>query len=204
MAYSIVRDDILELQIVGRLHGQETRNTFHYYYDGPLPYADGRGYLEALLTRFDTMVYGPLMDRISNEWTLTALTAQKIDAFRYRMVTNPGSVEGGQVTGNSLPSYCAVVISRFAEIATHEGQGRIFIPGIPAADERDSELSDAAFALWLSIPGLLNTTLNPTVGGPAVPTLSRTQANARRQEVIQVQLRKILRAQRRREVGRGS
>lgn len=203
MAYPLAANDILEFQIVGDLHGQETRNTFHYYCNGAGD-PDGASAIASMLVWFEDEVYSAIRARQSNEWTCVALTGQKIQPIRYRQVVRVPTMTAGAVVANSLPSYCAVVLSRYAEIATREGQGRIFVPGIPVSDEEDSELSDAAWALWVAVPGVLTLEMVPETGPPALPTLGRIVADGARLAVKTVALRRPLRVQRRREVGRGS
>ena len=43
--YQLADLDLVEIQVVGRLHGQETRNVYHYYVSAAAVIPDGRSAL---------------------------------------------------------------------------------------------------------------------------------------------------------------
>lgn len=201
--YAINTGAIVECQIIGRLHGQRTRNTFHYRYGGTVAIPDGVAELTALLADFITTVASPMMALQSNEWEREATSIQVISPTRYRAIFDIGGGSGG-VQGESLPSGVSVVLRRQAIAAGRQYQGRIYVPGIPVSQELDSQLTAAARDLWQTFAAQLAVPLDgPGSLDDFVPVVHfGADANAL-DAVHQVVCDENLRYQRRREVGVG-
>lgn len=204
MSYQLLNNDLVEIQIVGLLHGQETRNVFHYYVATNTPASDGRAALQIALADFMVRVYQPILAFQSQEWECQGLTIQKIAPFRYRLIkANPSDTSGDQA-GSSLPSSSAAVVSRYGEAAGRAYQGRIFIPGVPVGYEENSTVNAAGMALLTVIADTLKESLIGGAGVALHPTLAHVGNAPIDQRVSEVHASNILRVQRRREVGRGS
>lgn len=205
--YTIEGGSLMEIQIIGRLHGQRTRNVFHYLYDPDgVALTDGKAAAENARDDFQTFMVDPLLTLVSNEYTIEKLSAQWILPTRYRAVVDDDLQTGG-VTGNSLPSYCAAVISKYADFAGASWQGRTFFAGIPVTSEEDSQLEETAYNGFVALAAQFLEPLNLGVPGADVFMVVSTPAsffpinvNA---EVTEAVANRVLRAQRRREVGVG-
>lgn len=202
MPYSITGDAIIETQIVGRLHGQTTRNIFHYWKTGPVV-ADGAEELSLFNTQFKAMVYDVMRLCLSEEWALQYLQHQWIHPTRYR-ARQFSYASGGALAGNSLPAFVSVCISKYAELSGPEYQGRNYFPGVLVDHEVDSKLTVAAQALFGGLADALKEEWS-TVNANYKPVITdaATALGTAEYVVQDTVLRDILRVQRRREVGQG-
>lgn len=207
MPYVIGDSSIIEVQMLGSLHGQTIRNVFHYLYPpGEPPLADGRAELVALIADFDAEIWTPLRALTSEEYRLRYLTAQVVVPTRRRAVIMAVD-ELGTASGSALPSYCAVCVSKFADTAGRKFQGRNYFAGIPVTSEEDSRLEETAFNAWVAFSAQIASPMDgdggtdiflPTIQGP---TTEDTISDAF--VVTGVAVKDVLRAQRRREWGVG-
>jgi len=205
--YQIDAPAMMEIQIVGRLHGQRTRNVFHYLYPSGAPaLADGKTAAENALGDFQTNMVDGLLPLLSEEFQIEALSAQWVLPTRYRAVfdTTP---QNGTSPNNSLPSYCAVCVSKLGILADAKSQGRTYFPGIPVNGEDNSGIEDTYRAGWDNyIPSFL-TPLDVGLGPDDLIMTIATPDSAdpllALYTVDDVRLNSVLRAQRRREVGVG-
>lgn len=205
--YSIQAPALMEIQLVGRLHGQRTRNVFHYLYKPEnIDLNDGRTAAENARDNFDVQVWNALQGLVSQEFTCEFITAQWVLPTRYRAVIQVNN-EQGEVQGSSLPSYCAVVVSKYANNSGPIYQGRNYFAGIPVTSEADSLLSPAAFLAWDAFIDNLLIPLNLGLPEADVVLCTATPDSIFplnvATEVNDVVLKNVLRAQRRREVGVG-
>jgi hypothetical protein len=200
--YSISQNSIVEMQMLGTLHGQRTRNIFHYRYTGSTQ-LDGPTTLDALMDEFEAEIQTPLRLLLSNEWMNDGVMAQLISPTRYRARFKAVATAGG-VVSSSLPSTSCVVLRRKAIASGRQYQGRVFIPGIPTQYEDNSRLGAGVIAGWTAAADLLK---EPLEGGTAVeafvPTITKIGPATALYDVDIVELDTILRSQRRREVGVG-
>lgn len=201
--FAAPQNSIIEFRLTGILHQQQVMMTFHYTNrDAPIdPLGEE---LQLYCAHFEATVWAVIRARISNEFTEAAITAQMIQNTRYRSVVHLPAVRIGTLSASALPSGVAVVNRRQGDVASRSTQGRIYVPGLIAADENDSQLSAAAFTLWSDnvapvlsdfIQGAAMTPLTPVVYHPGNPALYTP--------VTKTVTDKILRYQRRREVGVG-
>lgn len=201
-SYNINQNAITEIQILGRLHGQRTRNVFHYRYTGTTP-LDGPTTIDALLEEFQVEILEGIRGLLSNEWMCEALSGQLVAPVRYRVrfkvINQAGAVQQG-----SLPSTTCVVMRRTAILSGRKYQGRVYIPGIPTGSEQDSVLHPNVLVPWTDASISLK---EPLSGGtavePFVPNLRRTAPASALEDVELTGLDTVLRIQRRREVGVG-
>lgn len=204
MAYPLVPLDVIEIQIVGTLHGQETRNTFHYFVDEADDSNDGAATIALLLADFETDVYNAMLSVMAADWSVKAITGQKITNGRMRLVVHNPATTAGQVAGVSCPSTTAAVISRYGEGAGREFQGRVFIPAVPSTWEVDSKISPSRMSMYEAVATNLLGDLSDGMTLDCHPTLNRSGLDPDNQRVIATVARDILRVQRRREIGVGS
>lgn len=200
--YSITQNAVVEIQVLGRLHGQRTRNVFHYRYTGSTS-LDGPTTLDALMDEFEAEILAGWFIVTSSEWMCDGVQCQLISPTRYRSRFK-AIAQAGQVQGNSLPTTTCVVLRRTAILSGRRYQGRIYVAGVPTSSENDSQLSAAVLANWT---GLASNLKEPLEGGTAVecfvPNLARTAPASGVTDVELTALDPILRIQRRREVGVG-
>lgn len=203
MAYTIPVGAAVEIQMLGRLHGQRTRTTFHYLYKGSASAPDAVVSLNALIDDFEATVASPIRTVTSEEWTHEFTTAQLIFPVRYRVVTRSVNV-AGLVPGQSCPSGVSVVVRRTTERSGRRFQGRIYIPGFPVTWELDSEIDpsrrDDYDTLVANIPAVLE---GNDVSEDFVPIVSKVPPFGNEDTITATLLDPILRYQRRREIAVG-
>lgn len=203
--YPLQHNDLVEIQIVGRLDGQRTRNVFHYRFNPEVTEDDGIAGLTAALGDFETRVLEPLLAVSSNAWHVESCTIQKVASVRYRAIQSLLAVSG-DIEEDALPSGCSAVLSLYALDADRQSQGRKFFSGIPISQEANSILLEE-YVLGIQTVGdammtPLSTgdveTLYLTLTTPTSPHSVTPQW-----DVVQTVARNIVRYQRRREVGVG-
>jgi len=199
-------DYILEIQLVGRLHGQTTRNVFHYHFEPTAEIADGAGFVSNVLATWHTGVGALIVSGLSNEWSIRELTGQVVDPVRYRKefadvaTLDPNE---GQIVANSLPSAVCAVVSMYGDVADPTFQGRKYFGGIPASYEEDSRLNQDGMD-WLSLAAVGCSNMLLVAQTTVRPTIAKTgAATALARQVTAAVPRDVLRIQRRREVGVG-
>jgi hypothetical protein len=201
--YVIAQDHVVEAQVVGSLHGQTTRTTFHYRVNTPADIPDGREALDDWIIAFEAAVAAPLRFVQSAEFEHIHTTMQVIHPNRYRYVLAPVNMLG-ETSGQAMPSTCCVVVRRFAETSGRMFQGRIYLPGVPASIEDNSRIASAAVPLYDDVLVALKDTI---LGTPAeqelIPIVRYLPPVSGLNDVTGTALNRNLRSQRRREVGVG-
>lgn len=204
LLYSLQQGNMIEAQIVARLHGQRTRNVFHYVWWGD-PSTDGEASLEDAAGQFDGTVGAAIREFASNEWQHEYVTMQLIKPVRYRpvplTVNLPGEIQFG-----ALPSGVAAVISRSAVLSGRRYQCRNFIAGVPSSYEADSILTAPGLAALDTIGVATAADILVGGGGSQLLPLTTKAADSPVPAVFQVQQyfpRRELHYQRRRAVGHG-
>lgn len=200
--YNISSQAVIQVQVLGRLHGQRTRNVFHYLYTGSTP-LDGPTTLDELIDEFKLEVWDGFVALLSDEWRLENITAQALQPVRYRARVKNYIIQGGTV-GNSLPTTSAVVCRRVGVVSGRRYQGRIFVAGIPAQSESDSTLAVAVRANWNTAAlGLKEPLQGGTLTEPFIPVISTIPVVTPLDSVDLTSVDNNLRIQRRREIGVG-
>lgn len=194
--------DIIEIRLMGKLHAQVVECTFHYEADTAA--ADWLPQAAAAAGDFETNVWGPLRAGLSNELMDVYFEIQIISPLRYRKDTLTPIARTGSVASNSLPSGVSIVVRRQGDIAKRWGQGRIYIPGLPQSSENDSQLA-AAWVAANEAPYVTAMLRQLAAGGGALwkPRIFNLKVPARKTEVTRAVLDKVIRYQRRREIGVG-
>lgn len=204
VTYTLHDGDLIQLQIVGRLHGQRIRTVLHYSFRGP-DHMDGEAALEQFDGIFEDFSLSAFLAFQSAEYQCDYIFSQVIKPVRYRPVVltveEPGTVEG-----DSLPSGVAAVLSRYGTPAGRRYQGRTFVAGVPVSFEENSSLKPAAVDLLDAIGVVTSQPLLVGLGGNNCAPLTSGNVTTPvpiAYEVQQYLPRIELHYQRRRAVGRG-
>jgi len=193
----------IEVQVVGSLHGQTTRTTFHYRYAGVAPSPDGAAAIAAFLDNHNLQVGGPMRERASEEWTHLYTSGQMIFPTRYRAVID-GINQDGVQAGQSLPSGVAIIVRRQGLLADRPWNGRIYLPGVPVAFEDDSSIKNAERANYDALLlGMKQQLQGSVIAEVFRPIVGPKPAPTGIDDVETTFLDVTLRYQRRRELGVG-
>jgi hypothetical protein len=205
MAYSFNQDALIEIQMVGTLHGQTIRNVFHYLYQDSDPVTDGAAEMMLLAQTFRDDIWSQLQNLIAAEYVLDYITCQVTNPTRFRLVELAVG-EAGAATADALPSTTAVVISLYAEFSGRMYQGRKYFAGLSKVNESNSKLLSTEVGNWQSFADILVEDLVTNESGNSyeltVETPESYTGNGQA-VVIEAVVRDVLRVQRRREVGVG-
>jgi hypothetical protein len=207
MPYVIQGTAILEVQVVGRLHGQITRSVLHYAKTDFAPVNDGNAFLQAFSLAYTGTLTGLYRACCSNEFTVVQVSYQWIKPTRYRALQVSIFPNAGTVIQNSLPSGAATVLSKTTPRSGRKWRGRVYLPAIPQTFEADSLINatgkqayDALAASLNSSQIITGTQLYPWVNKD-LPTGAAQDTNDH--TIDSVITRDVIRYQRRREVGVG-
>lgn len=134
--------DVVRLVVKQRLHGQNVFNVLHFRQ------RTSTESLTSLFSRFRDIWVANITNVQSHELVYDSVEMQVI-----RPELTDGRIfdlEGvtGDVVGESLPSYCAVVMPCKTGLGGRSNRGRQYIAGIPESHQEKSVLTDAAQALW--------------------------------------------------------
>lgn len=191
--------DIYQLTIVGQLHGQTILNVLHYQQSG----GSALNTSQELVTEWRAFCEAHWLACCSNEYKIVGYICQRIRPLPVMAAYESGALNlSGTVAQNSLPTSMAAVLTKRTDIAGRSYRGRIYMAGVPATYEDDSEITGAASNVY----GAVATDLVGPMTDPANNTWAHVlwrRKVGQSQPITSVVVRATLRNQRRRQVGRG-
>lgn len=192
-------NDVLRLCVLGRLHGQRIMQVHHYRQST----SQTGNQAPALVDAFRVDVEPSMIACLSTEYELEGYLCQRVNPLPV-LAAYELPVVGvfGTVTGGSLPSSMAAVITKRTLLAGPKFRGRNFYAGVPLSHETDSKITPAGLNLWDTFSTALVNIITSGTGVGFVPIVYN-RALQTSTEVSQCVARVILRNQRRRQVGRG-
>jgi len=198
MAYPpLAPANILEIVVKGRLFGQRTENTFHYY----AAVVIGDVTLLDVFTNFAVHFQDEFEAVTTTDWTSDTITVRRITPDPTRAIPFGNGWTGTNDEG-TLPPSTTAVISRVSWQQGRRSLGRIFVPAVPNGWHSNGELTVPAMAAYASLAAKMDTSV--IEGGTLTlkPILWDREGSALR-DIEEAFARKILRQQRRREIGVG-
>lgn len=199
--YPLAANSIVEARIVGLSSGQFTITTFHYVVDGGAPAAgDGESLRAGLVTR---LWENGLRTVTTNSFECVSIDLQKIFTPRLIAIQGAPTNINGSVGEDPLPPSSTVVIKRLTNQAGRKYRGRIFVPDVPVIWHSAGMLLPGGLAAYNAIRDLINSPQTFSGTRVASPIIWSVRDSAIRGLVTQTQADRVLRVQRRREVGRG-
>lgn len=200
----IADGDAVQINAVGLFFGQVTVTTFFYKLSFGAPIPDGIPPALFAQAWFDG--YGSSYeDVLSTEWSWMAVEV-KDPRTTQLWASDAVDVEGaGTLAGSPLPPSVAVVVSRKSTFPGRRGRGRIYIPAVPESYHENGKLSDAGFAIYKAWSDVFHEATTDTILGVDVTKTPAvwSRLNQTAYPVQAAITRKILRSQRRREIGVG-
>lgn len=192
-------NDIYQVNMVGRLHGQQTINVFHY-----IETTTPAGSAEAALAQgFGAGVASEVKNAASVEWELEKISVQQIRPLPPLLPVEDASAAGpGAVAGESLPTSVAAVVTKRTGLAGRAYRGRSYFAGVPQSQEVDSQLSSAALLLWQDVADQMAQPISVAPSGAFDPIVYH-RALGTGNVIVSGLARPVLRNQRRRQVGKG-
>lgn len=197
-------DADVQINLIGRFYGQVTVTTFFFQFTtgGPLP--DGADPL-ALASAFEASLGSSFIDAVTADWTGELI---EVRDPRANPIWASGVAEvtlTGVLAAPACPPSVAAVITRKSALAGRRNRGRIYVPAVPQAWHEDGEISDAGLLILQALADDVATAIDvPGLG--VVGTLSPrvwSRTNQTSVAVVSCTAKRILRSQRRREIGVG-
>lgn len=212
MSYHPATNSIVEVQVVGRIFNQRTRNVFHYgmVRVGGGVFDSGRVTLGHVGSMFAENIMTAFTPCVSEDWTFEYLQAQFIDPVRYRLrrftVADLTIDETGQVASPSQAPSVTACISLFMDGSGKEYQGRRYLPALPTSFNDNGNLSGPGVTAFAALADSCVAPYDWIGDDPFTmyPTLLTTGfVNGEMQYITSRAVHLPLRSQRRREVDRG-
>ena len=202
MPYAVPAGAILECRLRSTLFNQVVINVFHYR--SLTTYGDGQAALEAAAQDFNDVVWSAFAPQLAQEILATKIDAQWVFPTRFRVYTLTADPAGGQSAGHTNNTGTALVVRRFGEQANKHNQGRVFVYGIPNANEASGQWNGAFVAgAALDLRDACKAVIQTAIGEQLMPVIwSAPEANIG-VPIVGAAVDPIIRYQRRRELGVG-
>lgn len=191
-------NEIFQVALEGRFHGQTIINTFHYKHD-----TDGGGNAQALLGgAFELNVIPAIKGVVSSAYSVTRLITQKIYPSPPTVPTiGTGAAGAGSVAGVAHASSVAVTVTKRTAFAGRKYRGRVYLVGVPEASTLSSELTNAAFIAWTAVAAAMESAI--VNGGNSWKPVLWHRASKTNDEITRCDVQLVLRNQRRRQSRKG-
>lgn len=131
---------LYRLKLIGELHGQETETTFHFKTKESSIVTTYLAEMQATLNDFEISVLPKILAWASDDFHVKSILA-------VTLIPRPGwliekRLAGGEgfQGGDSLPAFCAGLLSLRTGFAGRSGHGRLFLPGVPEDLQSESRL----------------------------------------------------------------
>lgn len=122
---------LYHLSMFGELHGQTTQNVFHFQTRAS---SIGSSYaFEAtqLINDFETNVLPKVKAFCCDDWAVKTLLVTTLIPKSVVLVEKRIATGAGVQSDDSLPSFCAGLLSLRTGVGGRSGHGRLYIPGVP-------------------------------------------------------------------------
>lgn len=160
---------LYRLKLVGELHGQATETAFHFQTNSTGNVNNSyRVELQDLMANFVTNIVPKVQLFASQEWIgKTVLGITLIPKAEVFIETRLMNGTGGQ-SDDSLPSFCAGLLSLRTGFGGRSRIGRLYIPGVAENHSSDSRLEGQYLGVLSGIGAALLQFYGPTGGFPYV------------------------------------
>lgn len=120
---------LYRVKIIGELHGQLTETALNFRGADSNSYTTYLAELQALHDDVIANVLTPLKAFCNQEWKLKTVLSIQLNP-RPGVMIETIQTGGGIQVGNSLPSFCAGLLSLRTGLTGRSNHGRLFIPGV--------------------------------------------------------------------------
>lgn len=141
--------------VIGKIHEQLTQTAFHFRALTTSPHSSHAAEASAITSDINTFIIPKMQAFASDDWTaLSILTVSLIPRPGVLTELRLGNATGFQ-PDESLPSFCAGLLSLRTGIAGRSAHGRIYVPGVPENALDASKLTGTALGLLSDIGAAL-------------------------------------------------
>lgn len=207
-------NDVFRVAVVGSLHGQQIVSVFHYKQATNNVTANSDVKELALAWKADVMT--PYVEAMSQDYTGLVIEARSMPIGGAPMVGHDQTeAVVGDVAQDALPPASAAVIRRITGFLGRKYRGRLFMPAVPVGWVSEGRITDAGgIAIYGSLANAMKAVIDsPNAGAPTfTPVIAAYEytpplvhpTSVRSTVITGCTLDKIVRSQRRREIGVGA
>lgn len=189
--------DIMVAVMKGRLFGQSVQSTFHYRATA----VDGSYTLKNFITGLSATLLDNYVKAVSRDWTGDVLYGRILAPVKSRGEEITLGAASGDVLEDALPPTTCAVIGRYTLVPGPGGRGRIFLPAIPESWNDAGILSVAGVTALTDLQQFMAESITPLAGNTFEPVLWKRPNLAL--PITDTKTQRVLRVQRRREIGVG-
>lgn len=143
-------NDMFQVRVKGFQEGQETNNVLHFVCTTATTDVE----LHLILVLIECFVTH-LLPAWSNKWTLDTVVWKRVSpTLSPEFITVPAEAALGALSGDSLPTFNAALVSIRTAQGGRSKRGRMFLAGIPESATIGSRF-DLTNATWLAIVAFL-------------------------------------------------
>lgn len=145
---------LYRIKIIGELHGQLTETAFWFRGADTSTWTTAQNELTSLNSHFVANIVPAYKLFCNQQWTHKTTLSTQMTAVPGYFIDNVGSGGGTQVA-DSLPSYCAGLLSLRTGLTGRSRVGRIYVPGVSEDLSSNSRLEDQYLTILQSLGSAL-------------------------------------------------
>jgi hypothetical protein len=157
---------LYRLKLVGELHGQATETTFHFQTSSFSSETSYTVELDRTMDTFISTVLPKIQAFANQEWAAKTVIGvsliPKQALFIEKRLANGAGFQGD----NSLPSFCAGLLSLRTGVGGRSSIGRLYLPGVAELLSSASRLEGAYLSLLSNVGATLVSTFGPSGSWP--------------------------------------
>jgi hypothetical protein len=156
---------LYHLTLMSELHGQEVQNGFWFVPGDLNPSVDDALNCFTIVERFNAVIMPYIKNFSSDQLHFLGLICTTIIPHFGAIYERSFETSEGDYPGESLPSYCAGVLSVRTGFGGGSHRGRLYFAGVSEDDSQQSELGASAFARLQAIGDALLAGFGGTASG---------------------------------------
>jgi hypothetical protein len=209
-SFNVVSPSLLEVRLVGTLHGSRVMTVLHYAATFTGGSVDGWAAYTAFQTEVDggaSDIFSPYFAVLGTDYAMSWMDTQWIwpTRFIFKRWTNHAG-DPGTGPSASLPAANSGAIIRRGTTSGRHGRGTLKIPAVPLDFATVDSLTGPGLSAYGTLADALTANVTATVGGTAVtftPNLFNRADPSNSQAISGWDVREALGTERRRLPGRG-
>lgn len=134
------------LSLISELHGQQIQNGYYFVPSSAHTNPDNRQDAFDIVERFNARIMGAIQAFSNDDLHFIALICATMIPHYGAIYERPFETGEGAVPNESLPSYCAGVLSLRTGLGGRSNRGRSYYAGVGALDSERSKLTASGFS----------------------------------------------------------
>jgi hypothetical protein len=155
---------LYHLTLVGEIHGQTTQNIFYFQTKSSSPRTSYTVEATNIVADFKNNVLDVIRAFACDDWRVKSLLCTTLIPAHTVLIEERIPTGEGFQPDDSLPSFCAGLLSLRTGVGGRRAHGRLFFAGVPENQSSDSRLEGAHLTLLNDIGGMLLARYGPSGG----------------------------------------